>query len=121
MPIAARASREIPSPLTLPLVLRTYLSHHYAKNCTFTRRSSGTHLRQIFEFSIISHNRRQIFVWNKKCQRFPVHVCKSGGDSMKTLFCRVLLVCLAVLLIAGASIAQVQDNTTGSGNWSAPA
>ena len=39
---------------------------------------------------------------------------------MKTVFCRVVLVCLAILLVAGASFAQVQDNTTGSGNWSNP-
>src|SRR5580704_3712773 len=37
---------------------------------------------------------------------------------MKTLVCRAVFVCLAVLLIAGASFGQVQDNGAGSGNWS---
>jgi fibronectin-binding autotransporter adhesin len=37
---------------------------------------------------------------------------------MKTLFCRVVLVCLAALLIAGASYSQTQINGAASGNWS---
>ena len=36
---------------------------------------------------------------------------------MKTLFCRVVLVCLAVLLIASASYSQTQVNGAASGNW----
>jgi gamma-glutamylcyclotransferase (GGCT)/AIG2-like uncharacterized protein YtfP len=40
---------------------------------------------------------------------------------MKTLFCRVVLVCLGILLMAGASFGQVQDNGAASGNWSTPA
>ena len=36
---------------------------------------------------------------------------------MKTLFCRVVLVCLATLLIAGASHSQTQVNGAASGNW----
>jgi hypothetical protein len=37
---------------------------------------------------------------------------------MKTLFCRVVLVCLAILLIAGASYSQTQINGAATGNWS---
>jgi fibronectin-binding autotransporter adhesin len=37
---------------------------------------------------------------------------------MKTLFCRVVLVCLAILSIAGASYSQTQINGAASGNWS---
>jgi fibronectin-binding autotransporter adhesin len=37
---------------------------------------------------------------------------------MKTVFCRVVLVCLAILLVAGASYSQTQINGAASGNWS---
>ena len=36
---------------------------------------------------------------------------------MKTLFCRVVLVCLAILSIAGASYSQTQVNGAATGNW----
>src|SRR3984957_7280200 len=36
---------------------------------------------------------------------------------MKTLFCRVVLVGLAILLIAGASYSQTQVNGAATGNW----
>src|SRR5580704_9333830 len=40
---------------------------------------------------------------------------------MKTSFCRAVLVCLGILLMAGASFGQMQDNGAASGNWSNPA